>query len=60
MTDTVKWINDRLVVMLAKAKQEERQRIVELLENLLAEQKVGMFYADGIRAAIVVIKGESK
>jgi hypothetical protein len=38
----------------------ERERIIELLETQLAEQKVGIFYADAIRASILIIKGEDK
>lgn len=38
----------------------ERERIIELLEARLAEQKVGIFYADAIRASILIIKGEGK
>jgi hypothetical protein len=38
----------------------ERERIIKLLENQLAEQKVGMFYADAIRASILIIEGENK
>jgi hypothetical protein len=37
----------------------ERDRIIKLLEVQLAEQKVGMFYADAIRTSILIIKGES-
>ena len=38
----------------------ERERIIELLEAQLAEQKIGIFYADAIRASILIIKGEDE
>ena len=38
----------------------ERERIIELLETQLAEQKIGIFYADAIRASILIIKGEDE
>jgi hypothetical protein len=38
----------------------ERERIIELLETHLAEQKVGIFYADAISVSILIIKGEGK
>jgi len=37
------------------ARVQERERIVNLLEKQLAEQKVGMFYADAISASIKLI-----
>jgi hypothetical protein len=40
------------------AKRQERERIVGLLEKQLAEQKVGMFYADAIRASILIVQEE--
>lgn len=42
------------------ARVAERDRIIKLLESQLAEQKVGMFYADAIRASILIVKGENK
>ena len=42
------------------ARVAERERIIKLLESQLAEQKVGMFYADAIRASILIIEGENK
>ena len=42
------------------ARISERERIIKLLENQLAEQKVGMFYADAIRRSILIIKGENE
>jgi hypothetical protein len=39
-------------------KRQERERIIKLLEKQLAEQKVGMFYADAIRASILITQGE--
>jgi hypothetical protein len=38
------------------AKRQERDRIVRLLESQLADQKIGMFYADAIGASIKLIK----
>jgi len=40
------------------AKAQERERIIKLLEKQLAEQKIGMFYADAISASILIIEGE--
>jgi len=40
------------------AKKQERERIIKLLEKQLAEQKIGMFYADAIGASILIIEGE--
>jgi hypothetical protein len=40
------------------AKKQERDRIIKLLEKQLAEQKIGMFYADAISASILIIEGE--
>ena len=40
------------------AKKQERERIIKLLEKQLAEQKIGMFYADAISASILIIEGE--
>ena len=40
------------------AKAQERERIIKLLEKQLAEQKIGMFYADAIGASILIIEGE--
>jgi hypothetical protein len=42
------------------ARVAERERILKLLESQLAEQKVGMFYADAIRASILIIEGGDK
>jgi hypothetical protein len=42
------------------ARTAERERIIKLLESQLAEQKVGMFYADAIRASILIIEGENR
>jgi hypothetical protein len=36
--------------------RDERERIIKLLEKQLAEQKVGMFYGDAIRASILIIE----
>lgn len=38
------------------ARQQERDRIVRLLESQLADQKIGMFYADAIGASIKLIE----
>jgi hypothetical protein len=40
------------------ARTQERERILGLLEKQLSEQKVGIFYADAIRASILIVKGE--
>ena len=48
-----------LAVMMNEGALRERERIIELLETQLAEQKVGAFYADAIRASILIIKGET-
>jgi hypothetical protein len=40
------------------ARVAERDRIIKLLENQLAEQKVGMFYADAIRTSILIVRGD--
>jgi hypothetical protein len=39
-------------------KRQERERIIKLLDKQLAEQKVGMFYGDAIRASILIIQEE--
>lgn len=49
---TTIWLNDYVDAMV-QAKVDE---IVEMLEKQLAEQKVGMFYADAIRTSIELIK----
>jgi hypothetical protein len=36
--------------------RDERERIIKLLKKQLAEQKVGMFYGDAIRASILIIE----
>jgi len=41
------------------ARVAERERIIKLLESQLAEQKVGMFYADAIRTSILIVRGEN-
>ncbi len=38
--------------------EQERERIIKLLEKQLAEQKIGVFYADAISASILIIEGE--
>jgi len=38
------------------ARAQERERIIKLLQKQLAEQKVGMFYSDAIRASILIIE----
>jgi hypothetical protein len=38
------------------ARAQERERIIKLLEKQLAEQKVGMFCGDAIRASILIIE----
>ena len=38
------------------ARTQERERIIKLLKKQLAEQKVGMFYGDAIRASILIIE----
>jgi hypothetical protein len=38
------------------ARAQERERIIKLLQKQLAEQKVGMFYGDAIRASILIIE----
>ena len=49
---TTIWLNE-YTDALVQAKVDE---IVEMLEKQLAEQKVGMFYADAIRTSIELIK----
>jgi hypothetical protein len=49
---TTIWLNEYVDAMV-QAKVDE---IVELLEKQLAEQNIGMFYADAIRASIELIK----
>jgi hypothetical protein len=41
------------------ARVQERERIVKLLEKQLAEQNIGMFYADAISASIKLINGSN-
>ena len=48
-----------MLALLNEGRLRERERIIELLETQLAEQKVGIFYADAIRASILIIKGET-
>jgi hypothetical protein len=48
-----------MLALLNEGRLRERERIIELLETQLAEQKVGAFYADAIRASILIIKGET-
>ena len=38
--------------------EQERERIIKLLKKQLAEQNIGMFYADAISASILIIQGE--
>lgn len=49
---TTIWLNEYVDAMV-QAKVDE---ITEMLEKQLAEQNVGMFYADAIRASIELIK----
>ena len=52
---TTIWLNEYVDGMV-QAKVDE---ITEMLEKQLAEQNVGMFYADAIRASIELIKGSN-
>lgn len=49
---TTIWLNEYVDAMV-QAKVDE---IVEMLEKQLAEQNVGIFYADAIRTSIELIK----
>lgn len=49
---TTVWLNDYVDAMV----QARVDEIVEMLEKQLAEQKVGIFYADAIRTSIELIK----
>jgi hypothetical protein len=49
---TTIWLNEYVDAMV-QAKVDE---IIELLEKQLAEQNIGMFYADAIRTSIELIK----
>lgn len=48
------WLNEYVDGMV----QAERERIIKMLEKQLADQNVGMFYADAIRASIKLIEEE--
>jgi hypothetical protein len=41
------------------ARAQERERIVKMLEKQLAEQSIGIFYADAISASIKLIDGSN-
>lgn len=51
---TTMWLNEYVDGMV----QARVDEIVEMLEKQLAEQNIGMFYADAIRASIKLIKEE--
>ena len=53
---TTIWLNEYVDAMV----QNKVDEIIEMLEKQLAEQNIGMFYADAIRASILIIKGEDE
>lgn len=49
---TTIWLNEYVDAMV----QAKVNEIIQMLEKQLAEQNIGMFYADAIRASIELIK----